>query len=142
LRDALFQISTTRPRVRSPTIRSKRSTNTKRLHGRETITVDAFDKLYSGKLLIEAFEQFAPEEIKAKPAPRPPELAQTASSPPGLTHRPNNELVDEQAKRSNLPKPPLPKGAFIGKSSTLSGRIGYRACMLTMSITPGITNST
>ena len=94
----------------------------KRLHGRETITVDAFDKLYSGKLLIEAFEQFAPEEIKAKPAPRPPELAQTASSPPGLTHRPNNELVDEQAKRSNLPKPPLPKGAFIGKSSTLSGR--------------------
>ena len=94
----------------------------KRLHGRETITVDAFDKLYSGKLLIEAFEQFAPEEIKAKPAPRPPELAQTASSPPGHTHRPNNELVDEQAKRSNLPKPPLPKGAFIGKSSTLSGR--------------------
>jgi hypothetical protein len=43
----------------------------KRMHGRETITVDAFDKLYSGKLLIEAWERFAPAEMKAKLAARP-----------------------------------------------------------------------
>jgi hypothetical protein len=43
----------------------------KRMHGRETITVDAFDKLYSGKLLIEAWERFAPGEMNAKLAARP-----------------------------------------------------------------------